>query len=82
MTHKEKLAKVKASTPGISDKEAKEQVKIVDWLTKWDHVLRQAHINYQIETKDNQEYLEFCLGLYHNDKNFVKDYSKMLSRSN
>lgn len=82
MTHKEKLAKVKASTPGISDKEAKEQVKIVNWMDKWDHVLRQAHLNYQIETKDEKPFIEFALTIYEGDPKFIQEYEKHLTRSN
>jgi hypothetical protein len=82
MTQKQKIALVKAKQPNLSDKEARAQVKIIDWLTKYEQVLKVAHKNFMVETGEKVEFMRFAVTMYEDDPDFIKEYEKDLALNN
>jgi hypothetical protein len=66
MTTQQKIQTVKAKMPGISDAEALKWVNEVDYLAKYDTVLRIMHQKCKIETGTNMGLMEFKVWIMDN----------------
>lgn len=66
MTTQQKIEAVKSKLPGITDAEALIWVKEVDYLRKYDTVLRIMHQKCKIETGTNMELYEFKIWIMDN----------------
>jgi len=82
MKQSEKIAMVKKYQPDISDKQARKDVRIVDWLTKWDDILQVMHRDYTRATQDKLTLMEFSMFFYETDRNFPREYAKRLTELN
>lgn len=76
MTQQQKIEKVLQAMPGISANEAKKQVKLIDWLTKWDEVLKVMRKQYQAETGGTESQMEFNLFIYETDKHLPFEFER------
>jgi|688.fasta_scaffold190111_4 hypothetical protein len=82
MTKAQKIQQVKASMPNASEAQVKEMVKQVNWLTKWDDVLKTMRIQYKADTGDNISQIEFNISIYETARNLPSQFTKTLIQNN
>jgi hypothetical protein len=66
MTTKQKIQTIKSKLPGITDAEALKWVNEVDYLAKYDTVLRIMHKKFQVETGSDLDLMEFKVWIMDN----------------
>lgn len=76
MTPQHKIEKILKAFPGISLQEAKKQVRLIDWLTKWEPVLVQMRTQYQAETGGTESQMEFNMFIYQTNKHLPFDFER------
>ena len=82
MTTIEKIQSVKNAMPGISDERAKKEVKLLNWMIKWDDALKLMYADYSAKEKDNFPFIGFCIYIYENDKSLPKYFMARLTENN
>jgi hypothetical protein len=66
MNLQQKIKIVQANLPGITDAEALKWVKEVDYLNKYDTVLRIMHQKFQVEIGSDLDLMEFKIWIMDN----------------
>jgi hypothetical protein len=82
MTTAQKIESIKKAMPGISDQRAKKEVRLLNWITKWDEVLHIMYNDYSSKENEVLPFMGFCIYIYENDKSLPKVFINNLIENN
>lgn len=79
MTHQEKVTKVLKTYPDYTQKQAEEQVHMLNWITEEDKFLKSIYPNYKKDIDPKASFMAMCVALWEDESTGIKQANYFLN---